>query len=140
MPDIVAGLIGIGFLILWIYCIYDVITTDEAIVKHLPKVLWLIIVVLIPDIGSLLWLGIGRPRIWDKQAHDPGRYGSPRGRSTAVDRESGPAPSLDDEALADMDPIVRHREEQSRLRLWEEQLKRREEELRRRELGGDPSG
>jgi hypothetical protein len=134
MPDIVAGLVGAGFLILWVYCIYDVITTDDVIIRHLPKVLWLIIVLLIPDIGSLLWLGIGRPRAWDKRAHDPQRYGSPRARARPVQHESLTAPNLDDEALQDMNPIVRYREEQSRLRLWEEQLKRREEELRRREL------
>jgi hypothetical protein len=37
-----------------------------------------------------------------------------------------------------MNPIVRHREEQARLRMWEAQLARREEELRQRELGFDP--
>ena len=42
---------------MWIYCIYDVITTDDAIVQHLPKVVWILIVVLLSDLGSLLWLG-----------------------------------------------------------------------------------
>ena len=135
MPDIVAGLIGAGFLVLWVYCIYDVITTDDVIVRNLPKMVWLIIVLLIPDIGSLLWLGLGRPRIWDKQRLNPQRYGTPRARSHPVGHESLSGPGLDDEALDKLNPLVRHREEQSRLRLWEEQLKRREEELRRRELG-----
>ena len=62
MPELVAGIVAIGFVVLWIYCIFDVITTDDAIVQHLPKLVWLMIVILIPDIGSLLWLGVGRPR------------------------------------------------------------------------------
>ena len=73
MPDIVAGLVGIGFLILWLYCIYDVITTDEAIIRHLPKVVWLLIVIFLSDIGSILWLALGRPQIWTRQVHDPQR-------------------------------------------------------------------
>jgi hypothetical protein len=132
MPDIVGGLVGIGFLILWIYCIYDVITTDDAIIRHLPKVVWLLIVIVLADIGSILWLALGRPQIWTRQAHDPQRYGSHRLRPS-------PAPALDDGSLDHLSPIVRHREEQTRLHMWEAQLKRREEELRRRELDGGTS-
>ena len=128
MPDIVAGIVGIGFLVLWIYCIYDVITTDDAIIRHLPKVVWLLIVIVLSDIGSILWLALGRPQIWTRQAHDPQRYGSHR-------LQTSPAPTLDDGSLDHLSPIVRHREEQTRLHMWEAQLKRREEELRRRELG-----
>ena len=128
MPDIVAGIVGIGVLVLWIYCIYDVITTDDAIIRHLPKVVWLLIVIVLSDIGSILWLALGRPQIWTRQAHDPQRYGSHR-------LQTSPAPTLDDGSLDHLSPIVRHREEQTRLHMWEAQLKRREEELRRRELG-----
>ncbi len=56
MADIIGGLVGVGFLILWIYCIYDVITTEEALVQHLPKLVWLLIVVLLSDLGSLIFL------------------------------------------------------------------------------------
>ncbi|HXQ75253.1 MAG TPA: PLD nuclease N-terminal domain-containing protein [Acidimicrobiales bacterium] len=128
MPDIVAGVVGIGFLVLWIYSIYDVITTDDAIIRHLPKVVWLLIVIVLSDIGSILWLALGRPQIWTRQAHDPQRYGSHRLRAS-------PVTALDDGSLDHLSPIVRHREEQTRLHMWEAQLKRREEELRRRELG-----
>jgi len=37
VPEIVAGVVAIGLVVLWIYCIFDVVTTDEAIVRHLPK-------------------------------------------------------------------------------------------------------
>jgi hypothetical protein len=131
MPDIVAGVVGIGFLILWLYCLYDVITTDDAIIRHLPKVVWLLIVLLLSDIGSILWLALGRPQVWTRQAHDPQRYGSSRLR---VPPSTSPA-VLDDGSLDHLSPIVRHREEQTRLHMWEAQLQRREDELRRRELG-----
>jgi hypothetical protein len=137
MPDIVGGVVGIGFLILWIYCIYDVITTDEAIIRHLPKVVWPIIVILLSDIGSILWLALGRPQIWTRQVHDPQRYGSNRLRTFPTATTTVPA--VDDGSLDHLSPIVRHREEQTRLHMWEAQLKRREEELRRRESDGGPS-
>jgi len=38
-----------------------------------------------------------------------------------------------------MDPIVRYREEASRLRMWEAQLKRREEALRHHHAEEHPS-
>jgi hypothetical protein len=128
MPDAIAGIVGIGFLILWFYCLYDVITTDEAIVRHLPKVVWFLVVLLLADIGSILWLALGRPEVWTRQVHDPQRYGTSRLRTS-------PSAPLDVESLDHLSPIVRHREEQTRLHMWEAQLQRREEELRRRELG-----
>src|SRR5215475_6746460 len=57
------GLILLG---LWIFCIIDVITTDESRVRNLPKVLWLIIVLLLPDIGSIVWLIAGHP--WEPKS------------------------------------------------------------------------
>jgi len=128
VADIVGAVVGAGFLILWIYCIYDVITTEQALVQHLPKLVWLLVVVLLSDLGSLLWLAFGRPRIWHRRAQDPARraaYGSgPSGQSPG----SGNVPP-------GKNPIVQYREEQALLRLREEQLHRREEELERRERG-----
>ena len=130
MPDIVGAVVGLGFLILWIYCIYDAVTTDESIVRHLPKVAWILIVIFLGDIGSLLWLALGRPRVWTQRAFDARHSPTPTSRPP----DANP---LDDPSLDRLDPIVRHREEQSRLRLWEAQLQRREEEMKHRY--GDPS-
>ncbi len=128
MPDIIGSLVGVGFLILWIYCIYDVITTDEVLVQHLPKLVWLLIVVLLSDLGSLLWLAFGRPRIWHRRAQDPTR------RAGYVAGPTG-QPVVSSSGTYGNNPIVQYREEQALLRLREEQLNRREEELKRRERG-----
>ena len=125
MPELVGGVVAIGFAVLWIYCIYDVITTDDAIVRHLPKLVWLVIVVLVPDIGSLLWLGLGRPRVWTRRPSTPHRI------STSALTASTSSP-LEDPSLDGLSPTVRWREEQARLRMWEAQLQRREEDLRRK--------
>jgi hypothetical protein len=53
------GALGLVMLGLWIFCLIDVITTDSSQMRHLPKAAWLLIVLLLPDIGSIVWLVIG---------------------------------------------------------------------------------
>jgi len=55
------GLVGMLLLFLWVYCIFDVISSDGAVVRNLPKTMWLIVVFFLPDIGSIAWLLLGRP-------------------------------------------------------------------------------
>ncbi|PRA79087.1 PLD nuclease N-terminal domain-containing protein [Microbacterium sp. MYb66] len=45
---------------LMIGALIDIITRDSALVKYLPKLAWIVIVILLPLIGSLLWFAIGR--------------------------------------------------------------------------------
>src|SRR5262245_24956937 len=61
------GALGLMLLGLWIFCVIDVITTDEWRVRNLPKGLWLIIVLLLPDVGSIVWLIAGHPWEPDRQ-------------------------------------------------------------------------
>ena len=56
----VAGvLLGLA---LYIWFIVDVIRTPRLDVRTLPKFVWLLLVILIPLLGGLLWLFAGRPR------------------------------------------------------------------------------
>jgi hypothetical protein len=59
---------GLGLLVfgLWIFCIIDVITTDESLCRNLPKGVWVLIVLLLVDIGAVLWLVAGRT--WSAKA------------------------------------------------------------------------
>jgi hypothetical protein len=124
------GVVGLLFLGLWLYCIYDVITTDEVLVRNLPKPVWIMLTIFLFEIGAVLWLVAGRPH---NKAYRPATtdYRSQSRRSVAPEDRPGfgsdDAPGVSD--------FVREREEQARLRVWEAQLKRREEELRQREQG-----
>jgi Phospholipase_D-nuclease N-terminal len=131
MPEIVGGIVGIAVLVVWIYCLYDVITTEDALVRNLPKIAWFVIVLVLFDLGAILWLAFGRPRIQRRRV---------AGIERARPRSSGAgAPALEVSSLDQMHPVVREREERARLRMWEAQLARHEKELRR-ELGdGDGS-
>lgn len=52
---------GAIVMLLWVAALIDVIVSDEYRVRHLPKGGWLIIVILIPLAGSLIWFLMGRP-------------------------------------------------------------------------------
>lgn len=53
--------LGLVVMLLWVAALIDVIVSDEYRVRHLPKVGWLIIVILVPLAGSLIWFLVGRP-------------------------------------------------------------------------------
>ena len=111
------GLVGFALIALWLYCIFDVISTEEVLVRNLPKMVWLFIVIFLPDIGSIAWLALGRPVFagW--------RPGDTTGRQTR--RVVGP------EDRADFSAGTKPTSDPDRLAAWEADLKRREEELRR---------
>lgn len=50
------------FLVLWLYTLLDVVTSDEAGVRNLPKPAWFFIVLLTLEIGVVLWWLAGRPQ------------------------------------------------------------------------------
>ncbi|MEV0583000.1 PLDc N-terminal domain-containing protein [Nonomuraea sp. NPDC050310] len=54
-------LVSLAVLALWIYSLFDVITTPDEEIRNLPKVLWVLVIVLLPLIGSLFWFLLGRP-------------------------------------------------------------------------------
>ncbi len=49
-------------LALTIYALVDCIQTPDDQVKHLPKIFWVVLVILIPWIGPIAWLITGRER------------------------------------------------------------------------------
>jgi len=118
------GLIGLLLLGLWIYCIFDVISADSVLVRNLPKMAWLMIVIFLPDIGSIAWLALGRPQF---AGWRPG--GTDRAPSRAVGPEDLPTY-----------PAARAGSPDERLQAWEDDLHRREEDLRRRREGGTGPG
>ena len=122
----VDGVVPLVLLGLWIYCIFDVVTTDESLCRNLPKMVWLFIVFFVPDVGSIIWLVAGRPEKATFRIGDTGYR--PQRRPVGPEDRPGFGVNLDQ-----LSPVVRDREEQAQMRLREEQLRRREEELRRRE-------
>ncbi|MCX8527084.1 MAG: PLDc N-terminal domain-containing protein [Candidatus Nanopelagicales bacterium] len=57
MIRVVGALIAVG---LYIYFVIDVARTPRTEMRSLPKVVWLILVVVLPLLGGALWLLLGR--------------------------------------------------------------------------------
>lgn len=53
--------LGVIVFALWLYCVVDVISTRESDMRNLPKVGWLLLVLIFPLVGSIAWLAAGRP-------------------------------------------------------------------------------
>ena len=115
------GLAGILLLILWVYCILDVIATDEMLARNMPKMVWLLVVIFVPTVGSVAWLALGRP---ERAGLRPGEN-TTRPARRAIGPEDSP------------EFMLRAAQDVERLRLWEDDLRRREEDLKRREQGDD---
>lgn len=105
----------------WIYTLVDVIGTPQATIRNLPKIAWLIVVLLFPLLGSAAWFILGRPEgraarpagAYERSAPAFPEYDKP-GRATAID------PGKDEEFLRQ----VRARAEEQRRR--HEQQKKQE--------------
>lgn len=77
-------LFSILVIALMIGALIDIITRDDSQVKYLPKMVWLIVVILLPLIGGLLWFGLGR---------DYGDGGIPIPRMRRAARPASPTPT-----------------------------------------------
>lgn len=107
------GLALVAFAV-WVFCIIDVITTPEYACRNLPKLIWLFIVIILADIGSIAWLVAGRT--WNTQPAELPYKGN-RGRQPVRPANRAGNPDDDEEFLAGL----RARAEEQRRRAREAQ-------------------
>ena len=98
--------VALVVLVLELYAIVNCILTPDSQVKGVPKVLWLVLIVLLPLLGSVLWLGVGR----DRTAPAPG--GRPVGSAPAVS-PSGYAAMTAEERIRRMEEDLARLEHES---------------------------
>ncbi|MGW1889238.1 PLD nuclease N-terminal domain-containing protein [Streptomyces sp. NPDC002004] len=121
-------------LALWIYAFIDCLNTPEEQVRHLPKVVWVIIILLFGEvlIGPVAWLAAGKGRRAPTGGSTPSEWHRNH-RATG----SWVAPDDNPEFLKSL--REENKKDEALLKDWEADLRRREEELRRRERGSDDS-
>ncbi|WP_043491160.1 MULTISPECIES: PLD nuclease N-terminal domain-containing protein [Streptomyces] len=121
-------------LALWIYAFIDCLNTPEEEVRHLPKVVWVIIVLLFGEvlIGPIAWLVAGKNRTAIAGAGAGAGGGS---RSAAGPRQQWVAPDDNPEFLKSLREENK-KDDEELLKDWEADLRRREEELRRKNEEG----
>lgn len=101
-----------------VFAIVDIILRDESQVKHLPKMMWLILVILIPLLGTILWFALGR-EYPERQAPRPPQFAPWAAAPPAAPRETRST----EQQLADLEREI----EEERLRA---ELARRSSERR----------
>jgi len=98
--------LSVLILALMIGALIDVIMRDQSQVKHLPKMVWVILVVLLPVIGSILWFVLGReygeggvslPRMRRREARPR------RSAQTAVQQMAPSDTRTTEQQIADLD-------------------------------------
>lgn len=124
-------LIALLPLIITSVALVDVVTRDDWQVKHLPKLVWILLIVLLPLIGSIVWFLVGRD--WSARAETAGRWASESrimSRPAAPVAPIAPQPSTEDQ-LRELEEEIAYWENQERIRALEAQL----EERRKGEAG-----
>lgn len=125
--ELLFGLVVFG---LWIFCLVEVISSHEGELRNLPKLWWLVIVLLFPFAGSVAWLVAGRPQgatgrsRFERTVPAYPEYDRP-GRAAAVQPED------DEEFLR----RVRERAEHQRRAYRAAQLEREREEQEKLQRG-----
>lgn len=51
----------VAILVLSIFCLVQAITSRDDEIRNLPKIVWVLLILFFPFIGSILWLVAGRP-------------------------------------------------------------------------------
>ncbi|MYT31272.1 MULTISPECIES: PLD nuclease N-terminal domain-containing protein [unclassified Streptomyces] len=126
-------------LALWIYAFIDCLNTPESQVRGLPKVVWVLIILLFGEvlIGPVAWLVAGkeRHRVAGGGGSTPAEWHRNHG---ANPRAAWVAPDDNPEFLRSL--REENKKDEALLKDWEADLRRREEELRRREAGAAEGG
>jgi hypothetical protein len=113
-------------IVLAVLALISCLSAEEGEIRALPRLIWVLIILFFPLIGSIAWFLAGRPA----------REGAPGGRRPAGGHEPKrpAAPDDDPEFLKSLE-AGKSQQDRELFEQWEEDLRRREDELRRRDTG-----
>ncbi|MGN9914004.1 PLD nuclease N-terminal domain-containing protein [Phytohabitans sp. LJ34] len=114
-------------IVLAVIALISCLSAEEDEIRALPRLVWVLIILFFPLIGSIAWFLAGRPARerapgggWHVGGHEP--------------RRRPAAPDDDPEFLNSLDAGT-SQQDRELFEKWEEDLRRREDELRRRDTG-----
>ena len=107
-------------LLLMIGALIDIITKDDSQVKHLPKVFWIILVIILPLIGSIVWFLVGH----EYQQREV-RASAPKAQRTEF---RGPVVRDTEAELAALEREIEESEKADRIRRLENELNERKKQ------------
>ena len=120
--QVVLSVALLGFMI---FALVDVIRRDNWSIRFLTKFGWVLVIVLLPLVGSILWFVLGRP---GHQPSEPVSFGDPQRDRTTVSYDAVRPDSLsteDDEAAIEKE--IAFHEKQAEIRRLEATLRSKRE-------------
>lgn len=123
--------------VLFIYGLIDCLRSDRADVRSIPKPAWILVIVLLPLIGVLLWFFLGRPQ-YATTPGSPSNNGTPASGRPASRSSRMVAPDDDPAFLRKLDTSRRQKAEDDRLRRLKAELDAREAKLREDHPNDEP--
>ncbi len=115
-------------ILLMVLALISCLSAEEGELRALPRIVWVIIILLFPLVGSIVYFAAGRP-VTTRPARDHWRPGNGFSEDTRPKRTL--APDDDPEFLKTIQQ--QNKDDTDLLRQWEEDLKRRESDLRKKE-------
>ena len=110
-------IISVVTIALMVFALVDLITSDNWQVKHLPKVVWVFLILFLPVIGSLIWLLAGKERT--PLTEGWGSFGDPNRK-----RDVAP-PSTTELELEALEREIAFHEKQDKLKRLEAELEKK---------------
>jgi hypothetical protein len=110
---------------LFVFALVDIILRPSDQVRHLPKLAWVFVVILLPLIGSILWFAVGREYAASSGPRRTLRMPTVHAEQTASAPGRDLAPSSTEAQLAALEREIAEAERDQRIRRLEEELRRR---------------
>ncbi|MFC0530066.1 PLD nuclease N-terminal domain-containing protein [Phytohabitans kaempferiae] len=120
-------------IVLAVLALISCLSAEEDEIRALPRIVWVLVILFFPLVGSIAWYFIGRPVRADASQSGGWRVG---GGFPEHRRPRPVAPDDDPEFLKSLD-ANQSKKDRELFEKWEEDLKRREDEMRRRESGDE---
>jgi hypothetical protein len=110
------GGLGVGIIAfgLWVFCLLDVIMTEEHRVRNLSKAVWVAVVLVTFEVGAVAWLVAGRPRSGSRDLRYKGNAGRAARQYPEYDRPGRFAATNPDDDEAFLRQVRERAEQQTR--------------------------
>lgn len=112
--------LAVAVLVIFVYGLVDVIRTDARLTRGISKPAWIVVMIVLPVLGAILWMLMGRPRGGSAR---PQAYRHPT------------APDDDPDFLRNLEVRRRNQAEAARLQKLKDELEAKAREQRN---GKDP--
>jgi hypothetical protein len=113
------------------FCVIDLIQTPESEIRNLSKWGWLVLIIILPLVGSIAWLVAGRP-VRQRPLQNTWATGA------GFPEQQRPQPKTDDiDARLQAELAEADRKHEEALRRWQASLEERERNLAEQERPDD---